>query len=321
MRHSRRLALNSISVVALTLGMLLSGCGATPTTPVGQGATAANTATAVAPNTPFPTAPMAPATAASFEVAGCPPVAWPVQPQYGAVDGLRVSIPQRWTTLDFPEALMPNTLPSAPYQVPLTASEAQQVGAFHPNPPVNPSLATGYYLQVCNQTSAAHTITSLGVSITSFTPSSGPVTVWRLCQDGPYDAATRHTTPVCGGGFGQVDWLAATLPGDSAGASALATTNTQAHANGANPPVVIPPNESIGFLIAVDGLTSQGTYTLGFGISVDGAAQTTLTPSDGAFFIAPSAIVWTGTACESSVMQAHIPASSQDSYYVCPPTA
>jgi hypothetical protein len=245
-----------------------------------------------------------------------------VPPKYGTVDGLKTSIPQRWTSLDYPSELMPNNEPYAPYHVPLTKTEAEEAGAFHPNPPVNPSLSMGYALQVCNQTSASHTVTRLNVNIASFIPSSGPVTVWHICGGGAYDAATKYTTPGCGGAFGGVDLLAATLPSDSTGASASTTADTKyQHGRGLNPPIAIDPNKSIVFLVAVNGLTSQGTYALNFSISVDGAAPTTLTPSDGSFLIAPSAIVWTGTACQTPAMQAHIPAATQDTYYVCPPAA
>jgi hypothetical protein len=74
-------------------------------------------------------------------------------------------------------------------------------------------------------------------------------------------------------------------------------------------------------LVAVDGLTSQGTYALSFGIRVDDAAAVTLTPSDGSFLIAPAAVVWTGTACQTPAMQAQFPPASQDTFYVCPPAA
>lgn len=329
MRQARRLFLGWIGVAALTLSMVLGGCGASPT-PTGGTTSAASTATAgalasaaaaastaAAAGTAFPAATTDPAT---VEAPGCPAVGLgPVAPGYSAVDGLKVSIPQRWAALDFADELMPNNEPNAPYQVPLSASEVQQAGAFHPNPPVNPSLATGYAIQVCNQTSASHTVTGLSVNIASFSPSSGPVTVWHICQDGPYDAATKQTTGGCGGAVGQVDTLTATLPNDSTGASAPAAVNAQAHSTGPNPPIAIGPNESVVFLVAVDGLTSQGTYALTFSIRIDGAAPATMAPSDGSFLIAPSAVVWTGTACQTPAMQAHIPATTQDTYYVCPP--
>lgn len=330
MRHarrlSRRLSLGSIGVAVLTLGIILSSCGGTT---VGQGAatstataaafasTVAAASTAAAAGTPFPTATTDPA---MVEAAGCPPLELgSIQPRYSSVGGLKVSIPHRYTPLDYPSELMPNNLPNAPYKVSLNTNEAEQAGAFHPNPPVNPSLATGYALQVCNQTSAAHTVTSLSVTIASFTPSSDPVTVWHLCQDGPYNAATKQTTGGCGGAAGEVDWLAATLSNNRTGATAPAAANAQGHS--ANPPFAIGPNKSVVFLIAVKGLTNQGTYALSFGVSIDGAAPATMVPSDGSFLIAPSATVWTGTACQTPAMLAHILATSQDTYYVCPPTS
>jgi hypothetical protein len=319
MRHSRRTSLSLIGVAALTLGVLLSGCGGPSTTHTGHAAVT-NTPT------PWPTAAATATTssAAIPESAGCPPVSEPPpQPQYVAVGALNVSVPERLH--DYPSELMPNNAPNAPYQVPLTATEAQQAGAFHPNPPVNPTLSNGYHLQICNETTASQTLTSLSVTIASFTPSSGPVTVWHICGDGPYDTATKHTTSGCGGATGGVDYLAATLPSDSTGASAPAIANGRMSVGsipiGVDLPVSIGPNKSIELLVAVNGLTSQGTYALSFSISVDGAAPTTLTPSDGPFLIAPSAVVWTGTACQTPAMQAQIPPSSQDIYYVCPPAA
>ncbi len=144
-----------------------------------------STATAVASNT-FPTATTIPATAADVEMPGCPSVqSGAVATHYGMVGALNVSIPQIYAALNYPSELMPNNAPDAPFQVPLTASVAQQPILFHPNPPVNPSLDLGYVIQICNQTSAAHTVTSLSVKIASFTPSSGPVTVWHLCAGRP----------------------------------------------------------------------------------------------------------------------------------------
>ena len=304
-----RLASAVVGMV-LTLGMLLSGCGSAHTSTVGR------LATATATITPYPTATTDPA---SVEFAGCPAVALgPVAPAYTAVAGLKVSIPQRWTSLDYPSALLPNNAPSAPYQVPLTADEAQS-GIFQPTPPVNPALKNGYALQVCNQTDAAHTLIGLNVTIASFAPSSGSVAVWHLCADGPFDAATGQTTGGCGGSLGGVDWLAATLPSASTGATAPAIANAKEDHAGPSLPIALAPNTSIVLLVAVNGLTSQGTYTLSFDLSLDGASPTGLAPSDGAFLLAPAATIWTGTACQAPAMRAHIPVASHDIYYVCPP--
>jgi hypothetical protein len=312
MRQVRRRSFGWVLAAALALGMILGGCGVTSTRQV-----ATSTATPAATDTPFLTPTTDPAT---LEQPGCPPVGLgPVPPGYGMVDGLKVSVPQRWTSLDYPSELMPNNLPNAPYQVPLTATEAQE-GIFHPNPPVNPGLANGYAIEVCNQASASHSISSLKVSIASFTPRSGPITVWHICGGGAYDAATKQITPGCGGALGGVDFMAATLPSDRAGASAPAVANPKM-GGGPNPPIALGTNTSIVLLVAVNGLTSQGTYALSFALSIDGAAATKLTPSDGPFFIAPSSTVRTGTACQTPAMQARIPSASKDTYYVCPPAS
>jgi hypothetical protein len=165
--------------------------------------------------------------------------------------------------------------------------------------------------------SCGERVTSLSVTIASFTPRSGPVAVWHLCEHGPYDTATKQTTPGCGEALAASAYLAATLPADNSGISAPA----RAADMGMDLPASIGPHESITLLVAVNGLTSQGIYALSFGVSVDGSAPTTLTPSDGSFLIAPSAVVWTGDTCQSPAMQAQIPPSSQDTYYVCPPAS
>ena len=319
MRRPRCLSLGSLGVIALTLVLLLSGCGRTSTALAGRAAPT---------STPAPLPTMAPATATTATTAttsagaipeepGCPQIPAPVQPQYVAVGALSLSVPARPFGHDYPSALLPNGLPNAPYQVSLTPDEAE--GIFHPNPAVNPTLTpvAGYGFQICNEASAAHTLTSLSVTIASYTPSSGPVAVWHICEHGPYDTATKQTTPGCGGALAASDFLAATLPADNSGISAPARATDM----GVDLPASIGPHESITLLVAINGMTSQGTYALSFEVSVDGSAPTILTPSDGSFLIAPSAAVWTGDTCQTPAMQAQIPPSSQHTYYVCPPAS
>ena len=316
MRYSWRLSLGTISVTVLTLGMVLSGCGTSRTTGAGR-VTAKSTATPTATLMPFPTESPPTPSLTDLELSGCPKLAvayMPSAPQYNMVGALKISVPQR--TRDYPSESLPGNIPNAPYQIPASA-----VNSYAPSPPVNPRLssASGYIIQVCNQTSASHTLTSLSVNIASFSPSSGPTSVWHVCQDGPYDAAIKQTIGGCGGGMGGAAFLTATLPGDRAGASAAATTTTQY--GGPNLPIRLDPNKSLVIVVGVGGLTSQGTYALSFSISADGAAPVTLNPSDGAFLMAPSATVWTGTACQTPAMRAQIPAATQDTFYVCPPSS
>jgi hypothetical protein len=261
------------------------------------------TATSQQVNLPAPS----PVSALSIEEPGCPPLqtsaGTPVK--FEAAGALEVAIPAR--ALDYPSELMPNNVPHAPYQI-----SASAVNNFAPNPPVNPSLSIGYFFEVCNQTSAPHTLTSLHVIIDSFTPSSGPTNVWHLCDNGVYDAATKKSLGGCGGGVDGM-LLTATLTRNGIGASAPAT--------GLQWPATIAANKAITFYVGVNGLANQGTYALSFTFSVAGASPTRVAPSDGSFLIAPSATVWTGTACQTPAMLAQIPTSSQDVYYVCPPAA
>ncbi len=312
MRYSRRTSLGWLGAAALTAGMLLSGC---------SGASTAGTAHEAPTKTPapWPTVAQSPTPTDSTvyisgvaEDMGCPTYANNTQLRYISVGALALAVGGR--LLDYPSEQMPSNVPNAPYQ--LTAGA---VTSYAPNPPVNPTLSNGYLLQICNQTNTEHTLSGLRVNIASFTPSSGPVNIWHICEGGPYNAATKQTTTGCGGALGAVMWLQATLPADSAGASAPTIPN--AHAETASLPVSIAPNHTLAVLVAVDGLTSQGTYMLSFSVGVDGGAPAIVTPSDGPFFIAPAAVVWTGMACQTPIMQAHIPAATQDTYYVCPPAS
>jgi hypothetical protein len=303
MRYARDRARGWVGLAALVLSVAVAGCDGTPTTQ-------ANHARVVSTATPSPTVTPAP----MIPTPGCPPLGYlPTQPRYVAASALRVSSPERMG--DYPSELLPSNVPNAPYQLATSA-----VTAFAPSPAVNPHLSPGYLVQFCNQTATTHTLSSLTVSIASFTPSSGPVNVWQVCDWGAYNAATKQGTNGCGGGFGgDVGVLGATLSSDSAGASAPAMAGGQY--GGTNLPATLGPHTSIALLVAVNGLTSAGTYALSFGVSVDGATPTSVAPGDGSFLIAPSAVVWSGTACQTPAMQAQIPAATKDTYYVCPPAS
>jgi hypothetical protein len=220
---------------------------------------------------------------------------------------LKAAGPSR--ALDYPSELIPSNAPSAPYQV----AASQATSGYSPKPPVNPYLQ--YVVTICNTTSATHTVSGVTVGIAGFSPSSGAVNEWNLCN-GPYDTATKSAGGGCGGGIGGpgFGYYSAALPSDTVGA--IATLHP---ANGSSPvPFSLKPNTSLSLVITLSGLTSQGTYTLSFDVSVDGAASTALAPSDGSFLIAPAAAKWSGQSCETPAMQAQIPASSQPTYYVCP---
>lgn len=331
MRYFRRPGLRALWVATLALMALLSGCGATSIASHGggispRGSRSTSTAAGVSivtatPTTSPPASPTAtsttPATTAPGGTSaaqlvvqqGCPdvPVHGGGQPQYVAAGGLAVSVPSR--LLDYPSEFLPDNLPNAPHEIP-----ANSVQPYTPNPPVNPSLATGYGLEICNKSNTSHTLSGITATIASFTPSSGTDAIWNLCH-GPYVTAYKSAIGGCGGGLGvPLTPLTATFSVDSSGASATVS--------GGSWPATLRPNTAVLFRFAVQGATRQGTYTLSFGVRVDGAAPVQIKPSDGLFFIAASPATWTGTACMNTpAMLARIPSSSQQRYYVCPPSS
>ncbi|HEX9036823.1 MAG TPA: hypothetical protein VF808_07510 [Ktedonobacterales bacterium] len=304
-RGSRALNVAALSVAALILLSPLAGCG---------GATAANTGQESAPPTPPPAATTTPApTATPYPAqltasAGCPVALTETQPSYTVEGGLNISTPMRANS--YPSELLPSGAPNAPYKLPNSA-----VATFAPNPQVNPSLVPGYFVQLCNKTSASHRLTGVRVTLASFTPRAGTLAIWTNCGNGPYDAATKSTPTGCGGGAGGAPFLWATLPNDVSGASM--------DVSGAIWPVTIGPNQSVAFFINVEGFTRQGLYALSFTFHIDGGAPSgpPVTPAESPFIIAPSAQLWTGIACKTPAMRAQIPPSAQDAYYVCPPAA
>jgi hypothetical protein len=305
----RRLRFGLLSSVTLTLVLALSGCGA-PNGPNGQESGPQPT---VAPTiTLLPTAtsesiydyPITP-------IPGCSETPTLTQPAYVTIGGLSVSVPLRFITSS--GALMPNGEPIAPYQVPVSASDSE-VGAFHPNPPVNPQLAqSGYVIQVCNRSRATHTLKGIRVQVASFTARPGIITSWSLCgpqEEGPYNPAQQAYLTNCGGGGFGGSILSATFSSDGPGASAPVASKSW--------PVTIPAGQGVPFLIDLTGLGRQGMYTLSFAATADGASGS-ITSGDGSFLNAPNAIIWSGAACATPTMQGKFGANPQDAYYVCPP--
>lgn len=293
-------AIGALSALALLTA--LSGCGKTI---VGQDANGdAATQPLAATITPLPTATNGPQPLTLQP--GCPATPTQVQPAYVTSDGLEVSVPRR--SNDYPSELLPASVlnaPAAPYHLATAA-----VTNFAPNPVVNPLMPPGYFIQICNKSNVSRTLTGIKATIASFSARSGNLAVWHICGEGPFNPATKQSTPGCGGAsMGPL--LTATIDNVAVGASAEVAGGVW--------PQVIAPGQSASLFASVKGLASQGMYTLRFTITVDSGAPITLTPSDGAFLEAPNARVWTGTACLTAAMQAKLPAPAQDAWYVCPP--
>ena len=256
-------ATGALGIAALALFVALtalSGCGKT----ADQGASGGSTATpppAAPTTTPFPTATGSPQQLTLQP--GCPAAPMQDQPAYVTAGGLAVSAPRR--ALDFPSELLPasvlNTL-AAPYHLATTA-----VTHYAPNPPVNPQMPPGYFIQICNKSSATRTLTGMRVTIASFSARGGNVAIWHMCEAGAYDAATKGMTSGCGGASGG-PLLTATMGRVAVGASAAVT--------GAVWPQPLAPGQSASLFVSVNGLKSQGMYTLRFTVNVAGGAAITV---------------------------------------------
>lgn len=323
MRGLHRFAVGSMGarwVFVLALSAALAGCSTVSTSSSGTLTSATSTATTAPTPTTAPTASPTAAPAATPtsgpttpvpEYAGCTGGLFRQAPAMVAAGALSVSAPTR--ALDYPYTEVPNSAPDAPYAV-----TSQEQSGYHPKPVVNPSLGVGYVFVICNQTSTAHTLSGLSVTIRGFSPSTGAVREWNPCFGGFYDASSKQVISGGGGGAVEVsDYLSATFSSNVTGATAP-VGHFKAATGGTTsvlPPIKIAAKHSISLAVGVYGLNSQGTYTLGFAVSADGGSATTLSPSDGSFLIAPSAVKWTGKNCTTSAMKSKMPSTG---YYVCP---
>lgn len=306
MRRGRLSTIGSAVVVGLAfLGTTLAGCGASSTPREGAVATPPPTITALPTVTAMPTSTTRP-TATTGGKSGCTGDFYGQPQPTTAVGALSVTTPI--PALQYPYSEVPASASSTkPYQV---ANGAQ------PNPPVNPSLGTGYVVVLCNETSTAHTLTSLTVNIASFSATSGMVREWSVCNGGEYDASSKQViVGGCGGGLAVDDYLTATLPSDSTGASGSAF----ARSGYANLPIQIAPGHAFSLTVGVSGLTSQGMYSLKIGVAADHGTPVMLAPGSGGSFLIASAVQWTGKNCQTPAMQSQMPPASQPTFYVCAP--
>jgi hypothetical protein len=84
--------------------------------------------------------------------------------------------------------------------------------------------------------------------------------------------------------------------------------------------MVLPTGKPITIGFRVRGLAA-GTLQFAFGIGLDGAAPHYVPTNSPAILVAPKATTWTGQACLTPTMQAQIPAATQPTYWVCPPSS
>lgn len=316
-----------ITLVSVSLALLLSACGSTAattstSTPTATSSTnAAFTPTSVGSTAPQPTS--APSSASANCAQDAPGSGSSAQ-AYVKLGDLLVS-KATVSSLSGASDEIPQGAAAKPLQ--LQGAQLNSTGSTL----VNPHLigSGGLTFSVCNTSaSATHTLNAVTVGIATFTPLSGPLAAWNLCQDGSYDAqAQAARTYGCGGGASVNETLQATFPA-SAGVGAT-TTAKQVGTDVTGPgqpnpfpplPLVMKPGQNILVAVGVTQPTAPGQYVFALGLRVDGRPATVFANSASLLF-APVTQEWNGQNCEAAAMKSQIPAASQPTYYICPPAA
>jgi hypothetical protein len=301
----------------------LAACDAQPTALAIPSATHSQVATATPSPTPLPTVDptlMAQKCGARF----------PAVPA-SVVGGLAVAQQTIFSNLADPAKKLPDDLPLKPYQV--------QAPNGQPDPtfvPANPNLheqGGGYVIVVCNISSAPHTVERVDARIAAVTSISGTSNVAPFCQF-PYSRQYGAGNGGCGGADFENEYMhAAFSPSAGVGTTVTATqtaSNTCQYATGCTTnygplPVTLQAGQGMTIEVGMGNTSSStsvfstsGYYMFSFGVGVDGAPPLFAATSPQTL-LNLSARSWTGTACESTAMQALIPpATTPPSYYLCP---
>jgi len=309
-------------LATLTSITALAGCGAQSTAQNIPGATPSPTASATPSPTPLPTVdptPLAQKCGNGF----------PTMPAT-VVGGLAVAQQTIFGNLAYPAKKLPDDLPLKPYQV--QPPNGQPDPAFVP---VNPILhkGGGYVIVICNISSVPHTVRRIDARIVAVTPISVTPNAAPSCQ-GPYARQYGAIEGGCGGAdFENEYMLAAFSPSAGVGATVTAKqtdSNTCQYSTGCvtnygSLPVTLRAGQGMTIEVGMGSssnpttvFTTPGYYTFSFGVGVDGAAPVFAATSPQTLLV-PSVREWTGSACQSSAMQAQIPpATTPPSYYLCP---
>lgn len=297
--------------ISLLLAALLVGCGQTASTQSTPKATATSAPTATATLAPTPVA-----------TAGVVTTGHPCDAGYGSLTTFRqigdLKVGQVNFLLGYPANKLPTALDaSKPYQLPSNIPNP-------PNPPVNP--IPNYGFSICNTShTASHILIAVSVSIAAFTPFSGPLNTWQVC-DGYYQRPDGAGGGGCGGGYNTNETLKASFaPSATTGARVTATQvgtgNAGSDPSGPNTPplpVKLGPGQELLFDMGVTPPTAPGTYTFAFELSYDtvtSAPISTMTPT----LFDSAAVKWSGQTCTKPALLSQIPATDTQHQYICAP--
>jgi hypothetical protein len=224
-----------------------------------------------------------------------------------------------------PSDEIPQGTPAKPIQ--LQGSELNTTGSTL----VNPRLLDepGLIFEVCDTSASAfHTLNAVTVGIAAFTPFSGPLAAWNLCNDGSYNAQTDTSeTGGCGGGAAVNETLQATFAASASNGATVTAKQVRTSVTGPgqpNPfpplPLKLAPGQNILIAVGVTQPSAPGQYIFSVGLSIDNSPSTVFGNSASMLF-APVTQEWSGQNCAATSMKSQIPTATQPIYYICPPAA
>ncbi len=304
----------ALLLACLLASIVLAGCssaGGSPASGGGAGATSA-LATAAPTFTPTPQATVSPAQVA--QACGTNNFGNP-QGTFYQLGDLYIAVTP--TGLTYPSRKLPDGTPLKPFKL-NSLNDPGLSQQLPVTPLVNPYLSSGYFVDVCDAASTTHHIEGVAVQIASFTPYTGDLNSWQLC-DGWYTNGQLGGGG-CGGAFTAQEYLKATFsPTAGAGTSIPATflrAGTGANGQQATPlPLSLQPANELFMNVAIAPPTVAGYYQFAFSVKVDGANSPFVTDPE-IFLIDPQAHKWSGAACQAPAMKSQIP--SDGGYYICP---
>jgi hypothetical protein len=300
MQHTGRFSWREwlTATVLAALALAVAGCGSP---------------SSVAQRSPTPTPTLAP-TATTRPTAAPTPVGMPCGQVIDSGNPVVARVGDLQFTQPIPLAIdplrqLPDSLSSQPYMVNATAT-----GYLDALARVNVHM---YEYALCNNSATtAHTVGQFTVKLTSFTADANTINTTHNCihvysRQGMLD----HTS--CGGAFagGTVDLTAsfAATGADGAVQPALDHSGQQVT------PLTIQPGYAIIVTVDVTPSTVAGTSIYRFGVGVDGAAPAYPAADSAAVINTTTLRQWDGDACQTSAMQALIPAATTPpTYYICP---
>ncbi len=221
---------------------------------------------------------------------------------------------------DRPILQAPDSAPLKALALPVKGANGQAPqeipGWFAPAEDSPPDLL----ITICNtSTTKSHTIESVSVKFTAFTPHSGSLNIWNPC-DGTYARPAGVVPLECGERPAIWDETvrASFAANARVGAIVPAALDSSAFVGDLGPlPVKLPPGGNMQIGIFVKAPTNAGVYTIAAGVTAEGAALPFTVGQN--MLLSPIGHHWTGKACLSPAMQARIPANPPaETYYICP---